>query len=55
MCNSHGLTPLLAASNNGDAVMVKCVIKHRPEITKEQRIDVLELLGASLCSSILNN
>ena len=29
--------------------MVECVIKHLPEIAKEQRIDALELAGTSLC------
>ena len=55
LCNSQGLMPLLLASNNGDAPMVKCVIKHRPEMTKEQRIDALELLGASLCLGHLDH
>ena len=47
LCNNHGLTPLLAACNKGNTVMVEHLIK-APEITKEQRIDALELLGASL-------
>ena len=46
--NSEGLTPLLDASNEGDIEIVECVIK-QPEISKEQRIDALELLGSSLC------
>ena len=45
--NSQGLTPLLEASNKGNIEIVECVIK-QPEITKEQRIDALELLGSSL-------
>ena len=45
--NSHGLTPLLEASNRGNIEIVECVIK-QPEISKEQRIDALELLGTSL-------
>ena len=50
LCNSQGLTPLLAASKNGDLSMVDDFLrKHRPEITKEQKIDALELAGASSC------
>ena len=45
--NSQGLTPLLEASNKGNIEIVECVIK-QPEITKEQRIDALELLGTTL-------
>ena len=45
--NSHGLTPLLATSNSSKRTSVLFLIK-RPEFTKEQRIDALELLGASL-------
>ena len=45
--NSHGLTPLLATSNSSNRTSVLFLIK-RPEFTKEQRIDALELLGASL-------
>ena len=45
--NSQGLTPLLEASNRGNIEIVECVIK-QPEISKEQRIDALELLGTSL-------
>ena len=45
--NSHGLTPLLATSNSSKRTSVLFFIK-RPEFTKEQRIDALELLGASL-------
>ena len=46
--NSQGLTPLLDTSNEGNIEIVECLIK-QPEITKEQRIDALELLGSSLC------
>ena len=50
LCNSQGLTPLLAASKNGDLSMVDYFLrKHRSEITKEQKIDALELAGASSC------
>ena len=47
MCNNRGLTPLLLASDKGCSEVVEYLIK-RPEITKEQRIDALELLGASI-------
>ena len=47
MCNNQGLTPLLIASDKGCSEVVEYLIK-RPEITKEQRIDALELLGASI-------
>ena len=46
--NSERLTPLLEASDEGNIEIVECVIK-QPEITKEQRINALELLGSSLC------
>ena len=50
LCNSQGLTPLLAASKNGDLSIVAYFLRnHRPEITKENKIDALELVGASLC------
>ena len=45
--NNDQLTPLLLASNESKIQMVEELIK-RPECTKEQRIDALELLGASL-------
>ena len=47
MCNNQRLTPLLLASGKGCSEVVEYLIK-RPEITKEQRIDALELLGASI-------
>ena len=47
MCNNQGLTPLLLASDKGCSEVVEYLIK-RPEITKEQIIDALELLGASI-------
>ena len=50
LCNSQGLTPLLAASKNGNYSMVEYFLRnHRPEITKEKKIDALELVGASVC------
>ena len=48
--DSKQLTPLLSASNLGKTSMVECFI-NRPECTKEQRIDALELLGASFATS----
>ena len=55
MCNNQGLTPLLEASKHRKPAIVEELIKS-PDVTKEQRIDSLELLGASLilqrhCSS----
>ena len=47
VCNKHGLTPLLQASKRRNSEKVKCLIQ-RPEITKEQKIEALELLGASI-------
>ena len=44
--NNQGLTPLLSACDKCSIEMVEHIIK-RPECTKEQRIDALELLGAS--------
>ena len=46
MYNNWRLTPLLLASSTGKSKVVENLIK-RPEI-KEQRIDALELLGASI-------
>ena len=45
--NIQLLTPLLLASNNCKIDMVEYFIK-RPECTKEQRIEGLELLGATI-------
>ena len=47
MCNNRGLTPLLLASSTGRSEVVEEFIK-RSEITKEERADALELLGASI-------
>ena len=50
LCNSQGLTPLLAANKMGNYSMVEYFLRnHRPEITKEQKIDALGLVGASVC------
>ena len=45
--NNQGLTPLLHACNLRSIEMVEYLI-NRPECTKEQRIDALELLGATI-------
>ena len=45
--DNSGLTPLLRASDKCNVLMVEHLIK-QPEIAKEQKIDALELLGASL-------
>ena len=47
--NCQRLTPLLVASNHCKIEMVEYFIK-RPECTKEERIDALELLGASIAN-----
>ena len=47
--NIKRLTPLLFASNNCKIDMVEYLIK-RPECTKEQRIEGLELLGATIAN-----
>ena len=47
--NYKRLTPLLVASNHCKVEMVEYFIK-RPECTKEQRIDALELLGATIAN-----
>ena len=49
MPNIQLLTPLLLASNNCMIDMVEYFIK-RPECTKEQRIEGLELLGATIAN-----
>ena len=45
--NNQGLTPLLSAGDKGCIEIVEYLIK-RQECTKQQRIDALELLGASI-------
>ena len=47
--NEHGMTPLKAAAERCQAVMVDFIIE-RPEINKEQKIEALELLGASFAN-----
>ena len=48
--NYKRLTPLLVASNYYKIEMVEYFIK-RPECTKEQRIDALEFLGATIANN----
>ena len=47
LCNSQGWTPLLLASKNCIKSVVEKFSK-QPEVTKEQKANALELLGASL-------
>ena len=47
--NNQGLTPLLYACDKCSIEIVEYLIK-RPECTKQQRIDALELLGASIAN-----
>ena len=47
--NNLGLTPLLYACDKCSIEMVEYLI-NRPECTKEQRIDALELLGATIAN-----
>ena len=47
--NNLGLTPLLYACDECFVEMVEHII-NRPECTKEQRIDALELLGATIAN-----
>ena len=48
--NGLGLTPLLYACDERSIEMVEHII-NRPECTKEQRIDALELLGATIANN----
>ena len=48
LCNSQGWTPLLLASKNCIKSEVEKLLK-QPEVTKEQKANALELLGASNC------
>ena len=47
--NHKCLTPLLAASNDCTIEMVEYLVT-RPECTKEQRVEALELLGATIAN-----
>ena len=48
--NNLGLTPLLNGSDECSIEMMEHII-NRPECTKEQRIDALELLGATIANN----
>ena len=48
--NNQGLTPLLYACDKCSIEIVEYLIK-RPECTKEQRINALELLGATIANN----
>ena len=50
LTNNRGLTPLLYACDLCSIEIVEHII-NRPECTKEQRIDALELLGATIANS----
>ena len=52
--NNQGLTPLLYACDKRSIEIVEYLIK-RPECTKEQRIDALELLGATIANETCRN
>ena len=52
--NNQGLTPLLCACNECSIEMMEHIIK-RPECTKEQRIDALELLGATIANDMFGD
>ena len=54
LSNNQGLTPLLLASCVHNVAVVECIIK-QAKITKEQRIDALELLGATCVLSNRND
>ena len=49
LANNRGLTPLLYACDLCSIKIVEYII-NRPECTKEQRIDALELLGATIAN-----
>jgi len=52
--SNQGLTPLLLASYECKNTMVEDLLT-RPEFTKEQKIDAMELLGASLATKELRD
>ncbi|KAJ8881205.1 hypothetical protein PR048_017678, partial [Dryococelus australis] len=47
--NEHGMTPLIAAAERTRAEVVEYLIT-RPEVSREEKIDALELLGASFAN-----
>lgn len=46
--NEHGMTPLIAAAERTRADVVEYFIS-RSDVTREEKVDALELLGASFC------
>ena len=48
LCNSQGMTPLLLACSRGCVAMAENLIMRLKFITTEQKINALELLGASV-------
>lgn len=47
--NEHGMTPLIAAAERTRSDVVEFFIS-RPDVTREENVDALELLGASYAS-----
>ncbi|KAK3879355.1 hypothetical protein Pcinc_016071 [Petrolisthes cinctipes] len=47
--NEHGMTPLVAAAERTRSDVVEFFIS-RPDVTREEKVDALELLGASYAS-----
>lgn len=47
--NEHGMTPLIAAAERTRSDVVEYLIS-RPDVTREEKVDSLELLGASFAS-----
>ena len=47
--NEHGMTPLLSAAERTKAGVVEFLLG-RPEFDREQRVEALELLGASFAN-----
>jgi len=45
--DSYGMTPLMAAAVAGHANIVEYFISYTPLVTKKEKIDALELLGAT--------
>ena len=54
LANNRGLTPLLHACDLCSTEIVEHIID-RPECTKEQRIDALELLGATIANDMFGD
>lgn len=47
--NEHGMTPLIAAAERTRSEVVECLIS-RPDVSRLEKVDALELLGASFAS-----